>query len=132
MRRPLTKMLLALGVILMAATLTSTALAQTESKPKRLRAPTTVRGLVGGEANDTYVVHVRKGRLLTIQISWRSEGDNTASFGVGDSPTLEPVSFGTEYNGGRKWVGRVPKTKDYYVEVVAHPSAHYVLRISVK
>ena len=132
MPRPRTRMLLALGVISLAASLAPCSLAQTQSPPKRLRAPATVRGLVGGEANDTYVVRVRKGRVLTVQISWRSEDNNTASFGVGNSPTLEPVSFGKEYNGGRKWVGKVPRTGDYFVEVVAHPSAHYVLKITVK
>lgn len=109
-----------------------TALGQPQIKPKRLHAPTTVRGLVGGESNDTYVFRVRKGRQLTIQISWTKEDDNNASFGVSDKLTLEPVSFGKESNGGRKWTGRVPRTGDYYVEVVAHPSAHYVLKISVK
>ena len=87
-------MLHSLAVIFLALILSSAVPAQTDSKPKRLRAPATVRGLVGGEANDTYVVHVQKGRLLTVQLSWRNEENNTASFGVGDSPTLAPVSFG--------------------------------------
>ena len=113
-------------------TMATSAFAQPQSKPKRVHAPATIRGLVGGEANDTYVVHVRKGQLLTVEISWKKEEDNTASFGVGASKNLEPVSFGKESNGGRKWVGRVPKTGDYFIEVVAHPSAHYVLKVRVK
>jgi len=125
-------MLHSLAVIFLALILSSAVPAQTDSKPKRLRAPATVRGLVGGEANDTYVVHVQKGRLLTVQLSWRNEENNTASFGVGDSPTLAPVSFGEESNGGRKWAGRVPKTADYFIEVVAHPAAHYTLKITVR
>src|SRR5262245_16306840 len=121
-----------LRLIFVVAILAAPVSAQTESKPKRVHAPATLRRLVGGEANDTYVVRVRKGQRLTVQISWRKEDDNTASFGVGSSPALEPVSFGKEYDEGRKWVGTVPKTGDYFIEVVAHPSAHYVLKISVK
>jgi len=121
-----------LGVIFVTAILGGAAAAQSESKPKRLRAPATVRGLVGGEANDTYVVHVQKGRLLTVQLSWRNEDNNTASFSVGNSPTLEPVAFGQESNAGRKWMGRIPRTGDYFIEVVAHPAAHYTLKILLK
>ena len=112
--------------------LATSALAQPMAKPKRVHSPTTIRGLVGGEANDTYVVHVRKGRQLMVEISWKKEDDNTASFGMGASKDLEPVSFGKESNGGRKWVGKVPKTGDYFIEVVAHPSAHYVLKVKIK
>jgi len=119
-------------VVVILGIMATTALAQPAAKPKRVRAPATIRGLVGGEANDTYVVHVRKGHILTVEISWKKEDDNKASFGIGASKDLEPVSFGTESNGGRKWVGKVPKTGDYFMEVVAHPRAHYVLKVRVK
>jgi len=121
-----------LRLALILGTLASSAFAQAQPKPKRVHVPATIRGLVGGESNDTYVAHVRKGRLLTVQISWKKEEDNTASFGVGASKNLEPVSFGKESDGGRKWTGRVPKTGDFFIEVVAHPRAHYVLRITAK
>jgi hypothetical protein len=121
-----------LRVALMLGVLTASAFAQPMPKPKRFHAPATIRGLVGGEANNTYVVHVRKGRQLTVEISWKKEDDNKASFGMGGSKDLEPLSFGKESNGGRKWVGKVPKTGDYFIEVVAHPRAHYVLKVSVK
>ena len=112
--------------------LATSAFAQPQFKPKRVHAPATIKGLVGGEANETYVVHVRKGRVLTVELSWKKEDDNTASFGMGTSKDLEPAKFGKESNGGRKWVGKVPKTGDYYIEVVAHPRAHYVLKVRVK
>ena len=121
-----------LRVALVLALLTASAIAQPLTKPKRVHAPATIRGLVGGESNDTYVVHVRKGHQLTVELSWKKEDDNTASFGMGSSKDLEPVSFGKESHGGRKWVGKVPKTGDYFIEVVAHPSAHYVLKVRVK
>jgi hypothetical protein len=117
------------GVAFILSILATSAFAQPQPKPKRVHAPATIRGLVGGESNDTYVIHLRKGQLLTIQISWKKEEDNRASFSVTDSQNGGTISFGKESNGGRKWVGRVPKTGDYFIEVVAHPSAHYVLRI---
>jgi hypothetical protein len=119
-------------VVLMLGLLAASVIAQLQTKPKRVHAPATIRGLVGGEANETYVVHVRKGHQLTVELSWKKEDGNTASFGMGSSKDLAPVSFGKESNGGRKWVGRVPKTGDYFIEVVAHPSAHYVLKVTVR
>ena len=116
-----------LRLVLLLGLLSTSAFAQPRTKPKRVHAPTTIRGLVGGEANDTYVVRITKGRRLTVEISWKKEDDNTASFAVTDSQ--DGVSFGKESNGGRKWTGKVPKTADYFIEVVAHPSAHYVLKV---
>jgi len=121
-----------LRLVLILSILATSAFAQPMAKPKRVHAPATIRGLAGGEANVTYVVHVRKGQMLTVEISWKKEDDNTASFGMGTNKDLEPVSFGMESNGGRKWSGRVPKTGDYFIEVVAHPSAHYVLKVTAK
>ena len=121
-----------LGLALVLGVLTTSVLAQPQPKPKRVHAPATIRGLVGGEANDTYVVHVRQGRRLTVEISWKKEDNNTAHFGMGANKDLEPVSFGKESNGGRKWTGKVPKTGDYFIEVVAHPSAHYTLKVRAR
>lgn len=121
-----------LRVLLVLSTLVISAHAQPRPKPKRVHAPVTVRGLVGGESNNTYVVHVRKGKQLTVQISWKKEEDNTASFSVTDSLDGGTISFGKESNGGRKWTGRVPKTGDYFIEVVAHPAAQYVLQVGAR
>ena len=112
------------------------AAAQVElSPPRRLRGAATKRGFIGGEAHDSYVVRARKGRVLTVRLSWRLEGDNRASFAVSESPDFyssEPAKFGAEYDDGRRWAGRVPRTGDYYIHVVAHPSARYTLRVSVR
>ena len=121
-----------LRLMLLLGVLATSAFAQPRTKPKRVQAPATIRGLVGGESNDTYVVHVRKGRQLTVEISWKKEDDNSASFSVTDSRDGGTISFGKESDGGRKWTGKVPRTGDYFIEVVAHPSAHYVLKIKLK
>ncbi|MDT5062668.1 MAG: hypothetical protein QOH63_3127 [Acidobacteriota bacterium] len=112
------------------------AVAQVEASPLiRLRSLAPVRGFIGGESHDSYVVRARKGSVLTVRLSWRREGDNRASLTVSESRdyyTGEPVKFGTEYNNGKRWVGRIPRSGDYYIGVVAHPSAHYTLHLSVR
>jgi hypothetical protein len=112
------------------------AVAQVEtSPPRRLRSPAPVSGFIGGESHDGYVVRARKGQTLRVRISWRREGDNRASFSVNESPdyySAEPVKFGNESDNGKRWDGRVPRSGDYYIDVVAHPSAHYTLRVIVE
>jgi hypothetical protein len=105
------------------------------SSPRRLRSPVRVRGFIGGESHDGYVVRARKGQVLTMRLSRRREGDNRASFTVSESAdyyTSEPVKFGSEYDDGRRWRGRAPRTGDYYVYVVAHPSAHYRISVNLR
>src|SRR5690242_9098510 len=105
------------------------------SRARRLRSSAIVRGFIGGESHDNYVIRAHKGQILTVRISWRREGDNQASFKVSESEdysTGEPVKFGTESGHGTQWVGRIPKDGDYYIDVVAHPVAHYTLRLKVK
>jgi hypothetical protein len=127
--------LLPLAVVLLLLT-GDVAGAQPKPSPaRRLRTPATVRGFIGGESHDNYVIRARKGQTLTVHLSWRREGDNQASFNVRDSPdyyTGEPVKFGTASDGGRQWVGRIPRSGDYYIDVVAHPAARYTLRVRLK
>jgi len=132
MRRDFSDVLTLAFILSIAALLPGIAAGQTEPKPKRLHAPATVRGLTGGESHEAYVVRVPKGRTLTVEISWRSEDNNTASFGVGTNADFEPVTFGKQSADGKKWSGKVPRTGDYFIEVVAHPRAHYVLKVTIK
>ncbi|HKV38594.1 MAG TPA: hypothetical protein VJX67_05235 [Blastocatellia bacterium] len=107
-----------------------------DSTPKkRLVSPTAKRGLIGGESHDSYVIRGHKGETLSISISWREERDNNAEFSVSESPNFfdaEDVPFGRASNDGRRWSGRIPKTRDYYIYVVAHPEAHYTLRVRLR
>lgn len=108
---------------------------QDAAPKKRLRSPAAARGFIGGESHDGYVIRARRGRTMTVQIFWRREGDNRAEFTVSESPDFsgaEPVKFGTESNGGRRWTGRIPRTRDYYIYVVGHPAAHYTLTVRVR
>ena len=110
--------------------------AQDDTTPKkRLRSPAITRGFIGGESHDSYVIRARKGQTMNVRISWRREGDNKADFTVSESPSFfgaEQVGFGSLSGDSRRWTGRIPKTRDYYIYIVAHPTAHYTLRVNLK
>jgi hypothetical protein len=106
---------------------------------RRLRAPATPRGVIGGESHDSYVIRARRGQRMTVRISWRRErnelGDNHSEFWVGELPNFDgdgTVKFGKESHHGQRWSGKIPRTGDYYIYVLAHPIAHYTLRVTVK
>ena len=72
---------------------------------------------------------------MTVQISWRREGDNSASFSVSDMPGffgVDSVTFGETSEDDKRWSGKIPKTANYYIYVVAHPTARYTLRVTIK
>jgi len=111
------------------------ALARVETAPpRRLRSLAPVHGFIGGESHDGYVIRARKGQILTARLSWRREGDNWASLAVSESPDFsgQAAKFGNDSNNGKRWVGRIPRTGDYYIYVVAHPSAHYKIKVSIR
>ena|SRR6476660_3436171 len=109
----------------------------------RLRNPATVRGFVGGESHNTYVIRARKGQTMTVEISWRREhnneqgehnGNNHAEFWVGESPDFDgdKVVLGKESSEGRHWSCKIPNPGNYYIYVSAYPAAHYTLRVTVR
>jgi hypothetical protein len=120
--------------ILLAGTMA--AWGQNDRTPKkRLKAPATVKGLIGGEAHDSFVIRARRGQTMTVQIYWKKENDNQAEFTVSRSANFfggERVKFGKESNQGRRWQGKIPVTTNYYIYVVAHPSAKYSLKVNLK
>ena len=108
-------------------------LAQTAARKKRLRSPATVRGFVGGESMDNFVIHARKGQTMTVRITWRKEENNTANFSVSpDSESDSQALPGEQSDNGRRWSGKIPKTGDYLITVTAQPSAHYTLRVTLR
>ncbi len=115
---------------------TGAAQAQTDSvKKKRLPNPAAVKGFVGGEAHDSYVIRVRKNQTLKVQISWKERGDRTAAFVISKSAdffTGDVLEGGTETDDGKSRTIKIPATADYYIYVTAHPTAAYTLKVSVK
>ncbi len=126
-------LLIALALLLLP---TNATYAQDDKTPKkRLRSPATVKGFIGGESHDSYVIRARKGQTMTVQISWRRKDDNRAEFTVSESSnffTGGQVTFGKSSDNDKRWSGKIPKTGSYYLYVVAHPTARYTLSVTVK
>ena len=123
-----------LPLILLAATAIQSQ--PPETPAKRLKSSAVVRGFIGGESHDSYVIRAVKGKTMMVQISWRREGDNNAGFEITESSSFfsnkELITFGEESKDGTRWTGKIPKTANYYIYVVAHPTARYTLRVSIK
>lgn len=105
------------------------------TRPTKLRSRAVVRGFIGGESHDAYVIRAARGKTLTVQLAWREEDGNNAEFSVTDDPNaLEAsnVTFGNWSPDRKRWTGRIPQTGNYYIYVVAHPSARYILRVVLK
>lgn len=124
---------IALAILVLAA---NVVWAQEDTTPKkRLRSPATAKGFIGGESHATYVIRVRKGQTMTVQISWKHKAHNRAEFTVSESANFfngTPVTFGKVSDKGNRWSGKVPRTGNYYIYVVAHPTARYTLSVTVE
>jgi len=123
----------AIGILLFTAGVAS---AQTDSTPKkRLKSPATVKGFVGGEAHDSYVIRARKNQTIKVQISWLGGGDKKAHFVISKSDDFfagDVLEGGSETYDGKSQTRRIPATGDYYIYVTAHPTAKYTLKVTVK
>jgi len=85
-----------------------------------------VKSFIGGEAHDSYALHLRAGRKFRVTIKSKA---NRAGFTVSTSEFGEQVSFG-KFNGKNTWTGTIPETGVYFISVVAHPDAQYTLRVT--
>jgi hypothetical protein len=104
--------------------------AQTESPAKRILGSAILQGVVGGESHDAFVIKAVKGQTLTLQLSWKLEDKNTASFVISRSASFfsaDPINFGQFSSDHKRWVGEILSSGDYFVFVVAHPTAQYML-----
>jgi hypothetical protein len=113
----------------------SGAQAQPETAKKvRLKNPANVKGEIGGESHAAYVIRVRKGQTLKVQIDWKEKGDRVAQFVVSRSPDFfaGDVIRGIMTYNEKNWYSKIKKTGDYYIYVTAHPVANYTLKVSVK
>lgn len=94
----------------------------------------TIEGFIGGDSHDSYLIHLRKGRKLTLQISpAKGEDEGEASFDVSAEEFGAPVDFGQKSDGDKTWKGEIPTTGVYFISVTAFPgSAHYTLKVMVE
>jgi|SRR5579872_2512625 len=109
--------------------------AQEDTTAKRLlSSEASIKGFVGGESHNGYVIHAAKGQAITVRLSFQPAA-NHAEFTVSESANFfdgTSVAFGKTTHKGSRWSGIAPTTRDYYVYVVAHPEAHYVLRFEAR
>jgi hypothetical protein len=122
----------AVAVLLLTA---GGAQAQTDSiKKVRLKSSATVKGEVGGESHDSYVIRVRQNQTLTVQIDWKEKGDFAGHFVVSRSDDFfaGDVIRGISTYNEKNWHSKLKKTGDYYIYVTGHPVANYTLKVSVK
>lgn len=132
----LTQVLLTFFAVVILLFTAGIASAQTDSTPKkRLKNAVTVKGSVGGEAHDSYVIRARKNQTLKVQISWTGGGDKKAQFIISKSDDFfagDVLEGGSETYDGRTQTRKIPATGDYYIYVTAHPTAKYTLKVTVK
>ena len=134
--KTLTRVLLGFfAIAILLVTVGTTASAQTDSTPKkRLKSSATVKGSVGGEAHDSYVIRARKNQTLKVQISWTGD-DKKAQFVISKSDDFfagDVLEGGSETYDGKTQTRKIPATGDYYIYVTAHPTAKYTLKVTVK
>jgi hypothetical protein len=101
-----------------------------ETRAKRLIGSVKVQGFVGGESHDAYVIRVEKGQILKVQVT---AAQNQASLTVAQTAVFEsaePVRFGV--SSSQRFVGKVLQSGDYYLYVVAYPSADYQLWLKLQ
>jgi hypothetical protein len=123
MKAKLKNLLIVVSVILLTATF---ALAQEDTSPKqKLRSGVTVKGEVGGEAHQSYVLRVRKGQTITLQISRRVPKGGNFNLTVSRSADFfnaSGVKFGKETSGRTflRWTGKAPSSGNYYFYLTGH------------
>ena len=98
---------------------------------KRGANTTTINGKVRGTEEAEYVLSVRKGQKLTIRLS--SMPKRSCVF---DIKAPENADLGLEYDANYDYSGTLPKTGDYFINVVrpttSPGSASYRLTITVR
>ncbi len=105
--------------------------AQTNMSAKRILGS----AIIGGESHDAYVIKALKGQILTLQLTWKLENKNSASFSISRSASFfsaEPVKFGRFSSKQTRWVGKIPASGDYFMFVVAHSTAEYRLWVKLQ
>jgi hypothetical protein len=87
--------------------------------------PIEVSNTVGGTHVDSYVVQLKKGQELQVQVENKTE-HSKVSFDVVLAETEK--RFGSDLSEN-SWSGVVPKSGDYEIRLIAYPAANYKLRV---
>lgn len=126
-----TKMLLVVCVLLLlTAAIPTTAEAAMGSAATRIRFQTgatsgVVSGQLGPRLARDYVLRASTGQIMQVSL-WSNVGANILIWGADGTPLKRWT------NQEQGWQGRLPKTQDYYVQVVSLDQAvSYCLRVTV-
>jgi hypothetical protein len=117
-------------LLLLAAAIPATAGAATGSAVTRIRfqkgaTSGVVSGQLGPRLARDYVLRARKGQIMQVNL-WSNVGANILIWGADGTPLKRWT------NQEQGWQGKLPKTQDYYVQVVALEQAiSYCLRVTV-
>jgi len=107
---------------------TNTLVAQDELRQSKrvhlIELPIEVSSEVGGRYIDSYIVQLKEGRELHVQVENQTENSKVY---------FDTVLAGTETRFGsdsseNSWSGVAPKTGDYEIRIIAHPAAKYRLQ----
>jgi hypothetical protein len=98
---------------------------QQSKRVHRITLPIGVSNITGGNYIDSYVVHLKKGQELHVQVENKTESSKVY---------FDTVLAGTETRFGRdssenSWRGVAPRTGDYEIRVIAFPAAKYRLLV---
>ena len=85
--------------------------------------PLEVNSTVGGTYVDTYVVDLKKGQKLHVQVENKTD-NSKVSFDVVVAGT--ETRFGSD-SSENSWSGVAPKSGDYEIRLIAYPAANYKL-----
>jgi hypothetical protein len=118
------------ALLLLAAAIPTTAGAAMGSAATRIRFQSgatsgVVSGQLGPRLARDYVLHASAGQIMQVNL-WSSAGANILIWGADGTPLKRWT------NQEQGWQGRLPKTQDYYVQVVSLDQAvSYCLRVTV-
>lgn len=91
---------------------------------------TIIQGSVVRGDRDVYLIRVRSGQIMTIQVSAL---ENNAAFSLYESKSKKAISGTEEEKDSTKWSGTLSKTGEYRIAVGGtRGNARYKLQVSVK
>jgi hypothetical protein len=104
-------------------------------KPRRLKFPpgrntVTVKGLVGGEWIDYYLIHAKAGRRLVVRATSPLKLTRVEVSDVDGQGGLQDPPDRSDHT---RWESTVPRTGDYLISVTVYPGGeYYTLRVTAR
>jgi len=93
---------------------------------RRVRPPVVIVDTIGGDSHNIYAVRLRKGQRLRLKI--RNLTGNGSHVYFDTVWAITDKRFGKDISE-TEWSGVAPKTGDYWIRVVAYPTARYRLKL---